>query len=66
MIWDVGGHAPITGEKLREQLVKQAMTFHPTVVLNEKLKRFGEERTGYLFYKHHPDNNMCRKRSLLQ
>ncbi|KHF27048.1 Ferredoxin--NADP reductase [Anoxybacillus sp. BCO1] len=40
------GHAPITGEKLREQLVKQAMTFHPTVVLNEKVEAIRRREDG--------------------
>ncbi|AST00768.1 MULTISPECIES: NAD(P)/FAD-dependent oxidoreductase [Geobacillus] len=36
-IWDVGGHAPITGEQLMNQLIKQALLFDPTIVLNEKV-----------------------------
>ena len=35
-IWDVGGQTPILGEKLIDQLVEQALTFNPTVVLHEK------------------------------
>lgn len=46
MIWDVGGHAPITGEELRKQLVKQAITFHPTVVLNEKVETIRRRGDG--------------------
>ncbi|MGG3738405.1 NAD(P)/FAD-dependent oxidoreductase [Aeribacillus pallidus] len=46
MIWDVGGHAPITGEKLIEQLVKQGLTFHPTVVLNEKIESIKRKDDG--------------------
>lgn len=38
MIWDVGGQTPILGERLIEQLVKQGLTFDPTVVLNEKVE----------------------------
>lgn len=37
VIWDVGGLGPITGAKLIEQLKKQAMTFNPEVVVNEKI-----------------------------
>lgn len=37
MIWDVGGLTPIPGARLMEQLVEQAMTFSPEVVLNEKV-----------------------------
>ncbi|SDB84352.1 thioredoxin reductase (NADPH) [Pelagirhabdus alkalitolerans] len=37
MIWDVGGVAPIKGQDLIRQLSDQALTFDPTVVLNEKV-----------------------------
>ncbi|WP_027410295.1 NAD(P)/FAD-dependent oxidoreductase [Anoxybacteroides tepidamans] len=46
MIWDVGGHAPITGEQLIEQLVKQGLTFNPTVVLNEKVELIRRDEDG--------------------
>ncbi|KXG09515.1 NAD(P)/FAD-dependent oxidoreductase [Anoxybacillus rupiensis] len=46
MIWDVGGHAPITGEQLIEQLVKQGLTFNPTVVLNEKIEAMKRMEDG--------------------
>jgi ferredoxin/flavodoxin---NADP+ reductase len=38
MIWDVGGHSPLPGAKLIEQLVEQGLTFNPEVVLNEKVE----------------------------
>ncbi|GEM02243.1 thioredoxin reductase (NADPH) [Halolactibacillus halophilus] len=37
IIWDVGGLGPLTGQALIEQLTTQALTFDPTVVLNEKI-----------------------------
>lgn len=37
VIWDVGGLGPIPGAQLMEQLKQQALTFHPKVVLNEKI-----------------------------
>ncbi|OAT72532.1 NAD(P)/FAD-dependent oxidoreductase [Parageobacillus thermoglucosidasius] len=46
IIWDVGGHAPITGEQLRQQLIKQGLTFHPTVVLNEKVVSIKRQNDG--------------------
>ncbi|KZM53422.1 thioredoxin reductase [Aeribacillus pallidus] len=46
MIWDVGGHAPITGEQLIKQLVKQGLTFNPTVVLNEKIESMKRKEDG--------------------
>jgi thioredoxin reductase (NADPH) len=47
MIWDVGGLTPILGEKLIEQLVTQALTFNPTVVLNEKVTSIAQEESGW-------------------
>lgn len=38
IIWDVGGLRPVTGQALIEQLTTQALTFDPTVVLNEKIE----------------------------
>jgi thioredoxin reductase (NADPH) len=46
MIWDVGGLTPITGAKLMEQLVEQALTFSPTVVLNEKVESIARNEEG--------------------
>lgn len=36
-IWDIGGHAPITGMRAVEQMVAQAETFDPEIRLNEKI-----------------------------
>lgn len=46
MIWDVGGIAPISGADLIEQLVKQALIFEPTVVLNEKIESISKLEDG--------------------
>ncbi|WMT20242.1 NAD(P)/FAD-dependent oxidoreductase [Parageobacillus toebii] len=46
IIWDVGGHAPITGEQLMKQLVKQGLMFHPTVILNEKVVSMKRQNDG--------------------
>src|SRR5690606_22781909 len=43
MIWDVGGLTPVSGEQLIQQLIKQATTFDPTVVLNEKVVSIAQE-----------------------
>lgn len=51
MIWDVGGLTPILGEKLIEQLVAQGQTFHPTVVLNQKVEWMERDESG-LFVLH--------------
>ncbi|AXI07849.1 thioredoxin reductase [Oceanobacillus sp. 143] len=37
IIRDIGGIPMISGEKLTEDLIKQAMTFDPTIVLNEQV-----------------------------
>ena len=46
VIWDVGGLPPTTGEKLIEYLVRQAMTFNPEVVLNEKVTAIDKDEDG--------------------
>ncbi|VEF46179.1 FAD-dependent pyridine nucleotide-disulfide oxidoreductase [Bacillus freudenreichii] len=46
MIWDVGGLTPIPGAKLIEQLVEQGLTFHPEVVLNEKVESISRNDAG--------------------
>ncbi|WP_335870962.1 NAD(P)/FAD-dependent oxidoreductase [Bacillus sp. 2205SS5-2] len=47
MIWDVGGQPPILGEKFIDQIVQQGLTFHPEVVLNEKVTSIS--KSGELF-----------------
>jgi ferredoxin/flavodoxin---NADP+ reductase len=47
MIWDVGGLTPISGAKLMEQLVEQALTFNPEVVLNEKIISISRNQEGH-------------------
>ncbi|MFC3039462.1 NAD(P)/FAD-dependent oxidoreductase [Virgibacillus xinjiangensis] len=37
MIWDAGGQPPVTGAVFAKQLVEQALTFNPAVVLNRKV-----------------------------
>ncbi|SMO88385.1 thioredoxin reductase (NADPH) [Melghirimyces algeriensis] len=51
MIWDVGGLKPITGAELMEQLIEQGLTFHPEVVLNEKIVSISRKNDG-LFVLH--------------
>lgn len=46
MIWDVGGVTPILGGQLIEQLVQQAMTFDPTIVLNQKIEHLEKQQDG--------------------
>ncbi|GAE27047.1 thioredoxin reductase [Halalkalibacter wakoensis JCM 9140] len=51
MIWDVGGLAPTPAGKLIEQLVEQGLTFHPTVVLNEKIQSIAQTPKGEFLLK---------------
>lgn len=46
MIWDVGGVTPILGGQLIKQLVEQAQTFDPTVVLNQKVEGLEKQPDG--------------------
>lgn len=46
MIWDVGGLTPTLGRKLIDQLVQQAMTFDPTVVLGQHITKLDRQPDG--------------------
>ncbi|CAM3658025.1 NAD(P)/FAD-dependent oxidoreductase [Marinicrinis lubricantis] len=46
MIWDIGALTPISGEKLIEQMTAQALTFDPTIVLNEKVTSISKNEEG--------------------
>lgn len=43
MIWDVGGMPPVQAKQLVKQLIEQAKTFDPVIVLNQQIQ--GIERT---------------------
>lgn len=36
-IWDIGGQTPITGMKAMEQMIAQAKTFDPEIIMNQKI-----------------------------
>lgn len=46
MIWDVGGHKPLSGADLIESLVEQGLTFDPEVVLNTKVESITRDEEG--------------------
>ncbi|WP_409340866.1 NAD(P)/FAD-dependent oxidoreductase [Paenibacillus sp. MBLB4367] len=46
MIWDVGGMTPLLGESLIDQLVQQAKTFDPTIVLGQQITGFERLKDG--------------------
>lgn len=45
-IWDIGGQPPITGDAFIKQLIAQALTFKPTVVLDTKVLNIEEKADG--------------------
>ncbi|WP_010097341.1 NAD(P)/FAD-dependent oxidoreductase [Ornithinibacillus scapharcae] len=47
MIWDVGGLTPVSGAQLIKQIVQQGLTFHPEVVLNEKIESIAKTVDNY-------------------
>ncbi len=46
LVWDVGGVAPTPAHQLVDHLIKQANTFHPTIVLNTKVTSISKEENG--------------------
>lgn len=46
IIWDVGGLTPIRCEKLITQLIEQAETFEPTIVLSQQITDFERQPDG--------------------
>ncbi|MED4475146.1 NAD(P)/FAD-dependent oxidoreductase [Oceanobacillus caeni] len=46
MIWDIGGLTPIPGEKFINQMIEQGLTFHPTVVMSEKIESIHKNEEG--------------------
>lgn len=46
MIWDVGGVTPIRCEKLIKQMVQQAQTFDPTIVLGQQISELERLEDG--------------------
>ncbi|WP_169086549.1 NAD(P)/FAD-dependent oxidoreductase [Paenibacillus sp. PL91] len=48
IIWDVGGVTPIRCEKLTEQLIQQAKTFDPTIILGQQITEYERQADGTL------------------
>jgi len=46
MIWDIGGLTPISGADFINQITEQGLTFHPTVVMNEKVESISKNEDG--------------------
>lgn len=58
-IWDIGGQTPISGMKAMEQMISQAKTFEPEIILDQKItevNKLGDNRfealssTGKAYY----------------
>jgi len=63
LIWDVGGLTPVTGEQLIQQLIQQAKTFDPTIVLGEKVVSI--DREGDAFVLHTSSGQMHYSRTVI-
>lgn len=46
MIWDVGGLPPTLGRQLLEQMIRQAKTFDPTIVLGQQIVSCDRQADG--------------------
>lgn len=46
MIWDVGGVPPVRCEQLIQQMIAQAKTFDPTIVLGQQIGRLERQEDG--------------------
>lgn len=46
MIWDIGGLTPTSGNQLIEQMVKQGLTFEPTIELNQVVNKLTKNEDG--------------------
>ncbi|NPC93409.1 NAD(P)/FAD-dependent oxidoreductase [Bacillus sp. WMMC1349] len=64
MIWDIGGQTPIPGAKLIEQMVEQGLTFHPEVLLNEKVESIARNQEG-LFELHTTTSGVHLSRTVI-
>lgn len=47
-IWDIGGLPATPGHQLIDHLVKQGLTFHPTVVLNTKVEQIAKDEQCFV------------------
>lgn len=65
MIWDVGGLTPVSGAQLIEQLVKQGLTFDPTVVLGQKVTSISKDDNGIFILKTSANDTHCSKTVIL-
>ncbi|ATP39902.1 thioredoxin reductase [Solibacillus sp. R5-41] len=43
LIWDIGGHPPVSGEQFAKQLIAQAKTFDPTILTGTKVDFINRE-----------------------
>ncbi|WP_042222753.1 NAD(P)/FAD-dependent oxidoreductase [Oceanobacillus manasiensis] len=57
MIYDIGGIPRISGEAFTEQLIDQAKTFEPEIVLNEQVMHMEKQPSGHFLLK---SNNGAR------
>ena len=48
MLWDVGGQPPIVAAQFVKNLIKQAMTFEPTICLNSKVQNIEKAQDHFI------------------
>ncbi|KEP28160.1 NAD(P)/FAD-dependent oxidoreductase [Bacillus zhangzhouensis] len=65
MIWDIGGLTPVPGSQLIEQIVAQGMTFHPKVVLGEKVTSISKDEAGNYVLHTATNQTHCSKTVIL-
>lgn len=61
VIRDIGGIHTITGDKLTEQLIEQAKTFNPTIVLNRQVEGLERLSNGNFILTDHQGNEHYTK-----
>ncbi|WP_404453970.1 NAD(P)/FAD-dependent oxidoreductase [Oceanobacillus kapialis] len=65
MIYDIGGIPKISGEAFTEQLIEQAKTFDPEIVLNEQVMHMEKQPDGFFLLTSHNGSQHLTKTIIL-
>lgn len=65
MIYDIGGIPKISGEAFTEQLIEQAKTFDPEIVLNEQVMHMEKQPDGFFILTSHNGSQHLTKTIIL-
>lgn len=60
VLWDVGGQPPIRANHFLENLITQAMTFEPTICLNQKVDRIDKEDEYFIISTNTGENHYSK------